>query len=230
MKIAKDSLNKIGFCIRKLGKMNTMPKINDFKKTINRASVIKYDKRKDKFILYAKTTVIKEKQTNKNKIIRIDPGMRTMLTCLTNDKILYIGNNKITEKIKKECELMDKIKSKKKVNNRRRHLEKHEARIENYIKDIHWKISDYLSKNFDNVIFGNMSTKSIVERNEISDMGKRIISNMRFYKFKQRLTYKLYLRGKKFLLGDEYAAQRRGTSKQCSICYNIKEDLGSSKI
>jgi len=51
------------------------------------------------------------------------------------------------------------------------------------------------------------------------------LNNLRFFQFKEKLTYKLYLRNKKFTSQDEYL-----TSKMCSNCMNIKWNLGSNKI
>ena len=56
-------------------------------------------------------------------------------------------------------------------------------------------------------------------------MTKRIAHKLKFYKFKQRLEYKCESTKTEYKEIDESY-----TSKMCSKCGYLKEDLGSSKI
>jgi len=97
-------------------------------------------------------------------------------------------------------------------------------RIKDMITDMHWKIIKYLTDNYDNIILGKLSTKSIVSRKRnMRPMTKRIAMMMSFYKFVQRLKYKCERKGIKFQYIDEAY-----TSKLCCTCraYN---DIGDSK-
>ena len=56
-------------------------------------------------------------------------------------------------------------------------------------------------------------------------MTKRIGYKLSFYKFRQRLEYKCSAKKVEYKLVDE-----KYTSKICSVCGNLNETLGSSKI
>jgi len=114
MKIPKDSLAKSGFCVSKLGEMISYPQIEDYKKAIDKASVIKYDYRKDIFTLFAKVNVKKEKIDSKNKVICLDPGTRTLFTGITENSVVEIGKN-LDKKIRKELKIIDSVKKKSNV-------------------------------------------------------------------------------------------------------------------
>jgi len=70
-----------------------------------------------------------------------------------------------------------------------------------------------------------MSSKSIVSKNgNLSKMLKRIALHLSFYKFHEKLQYKCNLNEVNYGKIDEWL-----TSKMCSMCGNIDENLGTSK-
>ena len=99
-------------------------------------------------------------------------------------------------------------------------------KISNITDEMHWKTINYLTNNNETILIGNMSSKDIVKKGgKLNRMTKRISMNLKFYVFKQRMRYKCYTKGVKFGEINEWM-----TSKMCSICGNIKEDLGSAEI
>jgi len=115
--------------------------------------------------------------------------------------------------------LLKKIKDRK--------ASKYKRKITNKVNELHWKTIKYITDNYNNVIIGNFSAKSISlnGHSTISKMNKRIAFKMRHYEFKQRLIYKCNANNVHYKEVDEYC-----TSKMCSKCGNINNNLGGSKI
>lgn len=162
-----------------------------------------------------------------NNIIVLDPGLRTFMTGLSENNAYSIGekvNKKISYKlsrlnnIKKNENIPLKIKKKnEKIINRK---------IFNQIDDMHWKTIKFLTTNFQNILLGDMSAKSIVRKNNsiLSPVAKTACLRTRYYNFYQRLEYKCKLTKTNFRLVNEYY-----TSKTCSNCGNYNEDLKGEK-
>ena len=167
----------------------------------------------------------RKKETKNKNEISIDPGIRTMFTGISNDHVIEIGKN-ISEKIKRKIKFMDNIRNNIIINGKRKEriIKRTEEKLKNKINDYHWKIIDYMVKNYKHIIIGNFSTKQMGE-GKISKMTKRIGNNIRLYQFKEKLKYKCYLNGIKYKEIDEYC-----TSKCCSECGKFKKELGSNKI
>jgi putative transposase len=117
-------------------------------------------------------------------------------------------NKKIHNDIKKKNEMM--------IN----------KKISNLVNELHWKTIDYLVKNNNNILIGNMSSKSIVKKTgNLRSMTKRIAMSLRFYEFHQRLKYKCDVHKIGYGKINEWM-----TSKMCSFCGNVKEDLGGKEM
>ena len=86
-------------------------------------------------------------------------------------------------------------------------------KIKNLVNELHWKTINYLTKNYETVLIGNMSSKNIVSKNgNLNRMTKRIALHLNFYKFQERLKYKCNIRETKYGKIYEWL-----TSKMCSI-------------
>ena len=155
-------------------------------------------------------------------ILSLDPGHRVFLSCLSNKHLIEIGNG-VDKKIKKKLKKMDKIKTLKNVNHKRKHLLKREKVLSNYINNLHWQVISYITDNYNHILLGNYSTKSIVENDKTEKMTKRIGSSLKFFQFREKLIYKCLLKGCNFSLVDEF-----NTTKSCSNCSKIN-NIGSSK-
>jgi len=217
------TITNTSFCTSKMGKIvKSNPKVN-FKEINSTVCTIQY--KKGNFFM-----LIKKKLNTKNRIHKIkeqqiaslDAGHRTYFSCLTNKSLIEIGNG-IDKKIKKKLIKMDKIKKSKEVKYKRKYLLKHEKDIANYINDMHWQIISYLTNNYNHILLGNYSTKSMVESSNTTKMNKRIGSTLKFYQFRQKLIYKCLLKGCKLNIVDEF-----NTTKSCSNCSKLN-DIGSSK-
>jgi putative transposase len=99
-------------------------------------------------------------------------------------------------------------------------------KISNLVEELHWKTINYLVKNYETVLIGSMSSKSIVSKNgKLNKMTKRIAMYLSFNKFHQRLKYKCNSNGIEYGKINEWM-----TSKMCSVCGNINENLGGSEV
>lgn len=190
---------------------------------------ILYSERENSYYLLVPIDVSITPIPNRSKIISLDPGIRTFMTGLSENKAIEIGND-INSKIIPKLNRLDKIKSDpnipilklSKITNRIF------RRIHNMIDDLHWKVSNYLTKNYDTILIGNLSSKGIVSNSNSSNLcklTKRVALHLRFYVFRERLAYKCKERGCKFKVIDESY-----TSKLCSKCGIMNKTLGSSKI
>jgi putative transposase len=180
-----------------------------------------------RLLIPIKNVPVKIENKPRNLIV-LDPGLRTFMTGLTDREGLMIGtnvNNTIKAKIKKlniiknNLSIPSKIKKKnEKIINRK---------IHNKVDDLHWKTINFIVKNFNNVLIGDMSTQQIVKKsnNILSNDTKTACLRTRFYEFRQRLNYKCTLNKVNYVLVNEYY-----TSKICSNCGNYNDKLKGEKI
>jgi putative transposase len=169
------------------------------------------------------------KEINKNlikpqKIISLDPGLRTYMTGVTENSGLKIGKN-VNFTISKSLKRFNKIKNNKKIT--KKIIKRNEflinRKISNKIDDLHWKTIKYLTSNYNTILLGDMSAKSIVNKKNsvLSKIQKVACLRSKYYVFQQRLAYKSEKNGNNFhLINENY------TSKTCSDCGNYNNTLG----
>jgi transposase len=209
------------FCTSKIGKfIKTIPNVN-LKKTGEGTCIIHYKNNKFTILFKKKKLTIKKHLIKQQKVIALDPGHRTFLSGLSNEHLIEIGNN-VDKKIKRELLKIDKIKTLK-IKNKRRKLLKREKDLNNYINNLHWQTINYLTNDYNHILLGNYSTKSMVESEDVNKMNKRIGSTLRFYQLREKLKYKCILKSCNLGIVDEY-----NTTKACSNCSTLN-DIGSSK-
>lgn len=180
-----------------------------------------------KYNRYYLQVPIETKVSNKetNKIIGLDSGVRTFLTGYNQESTVDICTN-FKETIIVYLKKIDKIKSEIPNNNRnkREAIGKRHFKIKNIVKELHWKTINYLTNNYDEIIMGNISTKSILANKKTDKMTKRCISSLNFYKFKDKLKYKCSIKNKTIKIVDESF-----TSKMCSDCGNLNQRENKTK-
>jgi putative transposase len=98
-------------------------------------------------------------------------------------------------------------------------------KIKNKVTDMQWKTINYLTKNYKNILIGNMSTKSIGESDAIAKITKRIGNMLRMFELKEKMKYKCKMTNTNYKEIEEAY-----TSKTCSCCGNKKDDLGGNKV
>lgn len=167
-------------------------------------------------------------ENKENNLISLDPGLRTFMTGTSENKLIKIGDNvnniiaksiHRTNKINKNDKISIKIKKKNEL--------KINKKIKHKVDDLHWKTINYLVKNFNIVLLGDMSAKSIVKKNKsvLSKEMKVACLRTQYYLFTQRLEYKCKINQVNYNKIDEAY-----TSKTCSNCGYYKKDLGNAKV
>ena len=219
--------NKI--CYPIFGDINYTYNNEDYKlNNVKKAVKINYNKQDNKyklFIPYSIQTEIKEKT---NKTISLDPGLRTFMTGISEEKSIKIGD-KVNFEIGKYMKRLNGILGNDKINSTTK--KKNERQINNKIKnkidDLHWKTIKYLTSNYDYICLGDMSSRDIVNNSGsvLSGIQKASCLRTKYYVFQERLQFKCLERGVSYKLIDE-----RNTSKTCSQCGSIKQDLGKAEI
>ena len=227
----------IGFCVSELGSMvfentkrNTSLVNIDFHK-IESNCILTYDSLLKKYYLIIPRNYKSYNDGLKINKCGIDGGVRTFLTIYSNNRTHEIGTN-ITEQLTPYYNKIDKINSHKdehilKEKKSILALDKRYKKINNMIKDLHFKTAHFLANNFKTIRLGKFNTKSIVSNltSNISDKTKRLLYSLSHYKFRERLEHKCNETGSKLELINEYK-----TSKTCCNCSNEHISLGASKI
>jgi putative transposase len=227
MDIEQQYFTKDTICKTKLGK-NLFNKNNMSYDKINRDCKLHYCRLNDRFTLLVPEEQQRYERTENNDYMSIDPGMRTFLTGLCNDKQFEICNNGIP----KLSRILRKIdKSKKNIKNEikcKNRCNKLRVKLKNIVTDLHWKSINYLMKqNKNTIIIGNWSTKRCISKNgSLKDkMLKRVCSSLRYYQFLQKLIYKSKCHNINLKIQNEAY-----TSILCSGCGKINNKLGKLKI
>ena len=186
---------------------------------------MKHDSEINKYFLYVPQKVQQQENNDKKEFVSIDPGIRSLINGISENEAIIMGQN-ITEKIKDK---FDKIKNLEKIDNkskRKYKIKRCKEKLDNQIDDMHWKIINFLTSNYKNILLGNMSTKSIIRKgSKFSGEYKKMIQKLRLYQFKQRLEYKCLLNKVNYKEVKEHY-----TSMMCSNCGTLKKNLGSSKV
>ena len=219
---------KNGFCISQLKEMKYDRNLN---KLIQHNSILQYNKNSNKYYLIVPTDSRLNTTLNRDEKCGIDLGVRTFATIYSQNESIEVGTNLIP-KIDLYNKKVDKLRSqldyncisKKKFN---KLIYKFGTKIRNRIDDLHKKLSVFLSKKFDIINIGKISTKSIIsnENTKIQSITKRRAVALSFYKFLERLQ----------IVGSKYNSQinfisEYKTSMTCSNCKNENKNLGSNKI
>ena len=189
---------------------------------------INYNSILDEYSLYIPISISKTKIENKRKIIILDPGLRTFMTGLSDYEKFNICPD-VNKIIKKDIKRLNKVKNNNLISNKiKKKTEKIiNRKIINKINDMHWKVVNFLTNNYDTIFLGDMSAKGIVAKSNkvLSKEMKTACLRTRYYEFRLRLKYKCSVTNTKFKLINECY-----TSKTCSQCGNYDNNLGGNKI
>ncbi|CAH6421108.1 Transposase [uncultured virus] len=185
-----------------------------------------------------------ESTINKSrKICSIDPGIRNFLTVYSQTKVLEIGRN-TTEKIYKICKEIDIIQSRmnrkyiykknaltdekkyvwmdsKKRKSLRKALHRKIEYLKNLKDDLHNKSVKYFCSNYHKIIYPPFESQKMVSN--LKGKIARMMYNLSFYKFKQKLISKGKETNTQIIIKPEFF-----TSKTCGKCGKINFDLKKS--
>ena len=168
--------------------------------------------------------------SSENRIVGIDPGDRTIFTCISGcgkSEEIGINSREYFKKMDDKCESILHLKNISSGNTKKKLTKawyKHVARKKNIISDFHWKTVKHLLDNYDSVVIGTMGlpvskhvSKPVIPNSFNSILDYHVM-------FKERLKMKAISRNKVVIEQDE-----NFTSKACSSCGNLKNKLGGTK-
>lgn len=175
------------------------------------------------------------------KVVALDPGVRTFLTAYDPSGSAFKFGHKDIIRIKRLAIFCDRLISKRdkcKFHRRKRRLRKAllrmTERIQNKVRELHRKVTIFLVSNYDDIILPPFETQKMISKS----LGRRIKSDtarnmltLSHYRFRQWLLYRVNRYNEErcskktvHVLTEEY------TSKTCSHCGNIKDNLGGAEM
>jgi putative transposase len=168
-----------------------------------------------------------------NKIIALDPGVRTFLTGFDGRKFVEFGQGDIG-RITRLCQHLDLLMSrisKSTSSQQRQKMKKASARLRNKIKNLidecHKQVSNWLVNNYQFILLPTFETSEMTnkKRRKIRSKTARQMLNWAHYRFKLHLKQKAELNGCNVVdVTEEF------TSKTCTACGHIHQKLGGEKV
>jgi putative transposase len=172
-----------------------------------------------------------KKEENKNLGVGIDVGISSFATMSNGIKV---EAPKPLEKSLRQLKKLNRQSAKKQhpktkgekrrgvkcSNNYKKHAQKIQklyAKISNQRKDFLHKLSTCMVSQFDYICAENLDVKEMLKNKRLA----RKVSDMSFYEFTRQLDYKTQYADKQLIRVDQYFP----SSKKCSNCGSIKEDL-----
>lgn len=179
------------------------------------------------FPRYVETT-----DTGSDKVIALDPGVRSFLTGYDGENVLEIGKGDIG-RIQRLCQHLDNLISRSsKVRTRQRRVMRIAAsrireRIQNLIKDLHNKTTSLLVNSYKVIFLPTFDTSQMVikKKRKIKTKSVRQMLTWSHYKFEQHLKQAAARKNVLVVLCNESY-----TSKTCTRCGHVNNKLGGSKI
>ena len=217
MDIEKSFFNSFTFCPTILGK-KMLNKSNFSYNEITKDCKLHYSQKNKRFTLLIPEEKEKKIKEFDNSFISVDPGVRTFLTGMSNNKHYEICTTGYIT-LKKYLNKIDNVKG---GNNK----EKWKYKLRNKVTDLHWKSINFLMKqNKNTIVIGNWSTKNCISKKySLNKMLKRVCNSLRYFDFLNKLIYKSNYNNISLKIQNESY-----TSKLCSTCGTINKNLGSKK-
>lgn len=155
-------------------------------------------------------------------VASVDLGIRTFGTVHSHTN----NETKIVEYQHRD-DLLKKLNDKLKVMKgriRKKQYTKIEQRKKHLVDRLHWDFINHLLSENDVIYWGDIKSHDIVKGGKNRTLNQAF-NDLKFYTLKQRLFYKAYVLGKKiFVVAEHY------TTKTCSCCGVINDNVGSKKV
>jgi putative transposase len=217
----------------------TQQKDKSFKSRIrqhswSQSTLLVYDKKRWFAVFPVEFTPQKSEQ---QKMIALDPGVRSFLTGFDGEKFIDIGHKDIT-KIYRLCRFIDSLISRKSkltgtINKRQRQrlqakIDSLLIRIRNLIDECHKKVAKWLTSEYRLIFLPTFETSQMVAKTgnqrKINSKTVRQMLNWAHHRFKQVLKFQAFKRGCTVLdVTEEY------TSKSCTKCGHVHTSLGGAQ-
>ena len=179
------------------------------------------------YILIPEDRNVKEKAMD-SRIIALDPGERTFQTGFHENGVVEC---KI--RVQRQRDLFDKIRKLQSL--RKKKIVKHSpkkkilklfARIRNITNDTHHKMAKYLTQHFTDILLPSFESQDMISSKCLSKETKRQMNFNQHFRFRIRLLDKCceVKNTRLHIVNEAY------TSKTCTVCGNVKHNLGSNAI
>jgi len=141
---------------------------------------------------------------NQEGIVALDPGVRTFITYFSDDGRFGLLGYRSAQTIFIKLRRLDKLLSKKEtVKDRRenailnRKIKTIRFRIHNLIDELHWKVINYLTKNYSTILLPTYETSEMTCKigRKLNKTSVRSMLSLRSFEFEQRLQNKCNERG-----------------------------------
>ncbi len=172
------------------------------------------------------------KDSHSNKMIALDPGVRSFLTGYDGDKVIEIGNNDIG-RITRLCQHLDDLISRStKVNAKsrksmRRAANKLRDKIQNLVNEVHKKVAYYLTNNYRVIFLPHFESSQMVAKSGRKIRSKTVRSMLTWAHYRFKLTLKHQASKRGCMVIDVSEAH---TSKTCGVCGHRHIKLGGNKV
>lgn len=169
---------------------------------------------------------------SQDKILGIDPGVRTFLTGFDGQSFLEIGKGDIG-RINRLCSYLDKLMSRiskgkgKQKAKMKKAAQRLRNKIRNLIDECHKQVAHYLVNHYSLILLPTFKTSEMTkkQKRKIRTKTARNMLTWAHYRFKQVLKNKAELSGCQIVdVTEEF------TSKTCTKCGHVHSKLGGSKI
>jgi putative transposase len=203
------------------------------KQSWDRATQLVYDKKR--WFAVFPVSFVPEKSES-NKLIALDPGVRSFLTGFDGERFVEIGNRDITRiyRLGQHADqlISQKAKLRGNVNKRTRQrlsrkIDRLLVRVRNLIDEVHKKTAKYLTSEYKLIFLPTFETSQMVAKETRKIKSKTVRQMLRWshYRFKLFLKFQAFKRGATVIdVTEEY------TSKTCTRCGHVHEKLGGQKV
>jgi putative transposase len=175
---------------------------------------------------------VQKSENQSNKLIALDPGVRSFLTGYDSEQVIEIGGGDLG-RITRLCQHLDDLISRAtKVNAKTRRSMRRAAnrireKIQNLIDEVHKQSANYLTTSYRLIFLPRFESSQMVAKTSRKIRSKTVRSMLTWahYRFKQVLKHQASKRGCVVLDVSE-----AHTSKTCGKCGHRHAKLGGSKI
>lgn len=177
---------------------------------------------------------VEEKPKNQ-KVIALDPGLRTFLTGFDGNAFTEFASGDFA-KIARLCKHLDQLQSKhdKATGGKfkrwryklKKAMERVRTRIQNLRSEVHKQVASHLARNYDVIYVPTFETSQMVAKSKrkLKSKSARAMMTWAFYQFSQTLQHLCNRYGSRLVrVTEEY------TSKTCTACGHIHHKLGGNK-
>lgn len=156
----------------------------------------------------------KKKDTPKTgRVVGGDLGSRTFLTTYNNTKIVEYNRDRTLL-----YKLQNKIDTLKRFRKSKQKITRVETRLANIIDDLHWKVANHLTTNYDVIFLGRLDSQKCVKNSKKHQLN-RDMNMMKFYQFTCKLKYLTNKKNKLLMIVHEaYTSQ---TCPKCGLCTKV---------